>query len=178
MLPSCCDILVQSIWTTIRPEFRVPNDLYFYLHTIFEQIIGSSFIYYFFSAGPFDQKLRSSLIYFFHLHATIRQKYVIFFLSFIQSLCKTIRPEIRVLINLFFYLYNTIRPHLGVTLTLKFIIFLIVPTFCMQHCLYISFVIFIVVLPISFVNYIHWRAALIFRTLYPWLYEVSAVNPH
>ena len=45
-----------------------------------------------------------------------------------------------------------------------------------QHCLYISSAIFIAVLPISFVHYIHWwgAALIIFRTLYPWLYEVLA----
>ena len=90
----------------------------------FDQIIGSSFIYYFFSAPPFDQKLESSLIYIFHLHTSIRQKYMIFFISFILSLCTTIRPKIRVLINLF-YLYTTIPPKLGVSLTLRFILFLI-----------------------------------------------------
>ena len=77
--------------------------IYFLICTrLFDQIIGSSFIYYFFSARPFDQKLGSSLIYIFHLHTTIRQKYMTFFLSFILSLCTTIRPKTRVLINLLF----------------------------------------------------------------------------
>ena len=54
---------------------------------------------------------------------------------------------------------------------------LIFPSLCFwQYCLYISSAMFIVLLPISFVHYIHWRAALIFRTLYPWLYEVLAHN--
>ena len=43
-----------------------------------------------------------------------------------------------------------------------------------QHCLYISSAIFIAVLPISFVHYIHWTVALMFCTLYPCLYEVLA----
>ena len=112
----------------------------------FDQIIGSSFIYYFFSARPFDQKLGSSLIYIFHLHTTIRQKYMTFFLSFILSLCTTIRPK------------------LGVTLTLKFILFFIVPIFCLQYYFifrplqsypYISYTIFIGELLLYFVNYIH-----------------------
>ena len=119
----------------------------------FDQIIGSSFIYYFFNAQPFDQKLKSSLIYILHLHTTIRQKYMTFFLSFILSLCTTIRPK------------------LGVTLTLKFILFFIVPIFCLQYCLYISSA---TIIPLYSVHYIHWRAALIFRTLYPWLYQVLA----
>ena len=82
----------------------------FYLHTTIRQIIWSSFIYSFFSARPFDQKLGSLLIYFIHLQKIIPQKYMIVFVSVILSLCRTIRPKNRVLINynLFFYLYTTI----------------------------------------------------------------------
>ena len=69
----------------------------------FDQIIVSSFIYYFFSARPFNQKLQSSLIYIFHLRMTIRQKYMIFFISFILCLCTTIQPKIRVHITLSFF---------------------------------------------------------------------------
>ena len=89
-------------------------------------------------------------------------------LSFILSLYTTIRPKTSVVIDLFFYLYMTIRPMLGVTLTLKFIIFLIVPIFCLQYCLYISSA---AIIPLYFVHYLHRSAALIFRALYPWLYE-------
>ena len=138
--------------TTIRPNYR------FLFH------------FYFFSARPFDQKLGSSLIYIFHLHTTIRQKYMTF-LSFILFLCTTIRPKISVLIN--FFLYMTIRPKLGVTLIFKFIIFLIEPIFCLQYCLYILST---TIIPLYFVYYIHRSAALIFRTLYPWLYEVCAFS--
>ena len=146
--------------------------IYFFMCTRpFDLIIGSSFIYYFFSAQPFDQKLESSLIYIFHLHTIIRQKYMIFFISFILSLCSTIRPKLRILINFFNYLYVTIRPNLVATFTLKFILFLIVPIFCLQHCLYISSP---AIIPLYFVHYIHRSVALIFRTLYPWLYEVMA----
>ena len=87
-------------------------------------------------------------------------------LPFILSLYTTIRPKTSVVIDLFFYLYMTIRPKLGVTL--KFIIFLIVPIFCLQYCLYISSA---TIIPLYFVHYIHRSAALIFRALYPWLYE-------
>ena len=73
-------------------------------------------------------------------------------------------------LNYFFYLYMTIQPKLGVTLTLKFIIFLIAPIFCLQYCLYISSA---TIIPLYFVCYIHRSAALIFRTLYSWVYEVS-----
>ena len=54
---------------------------------------------------------------------------------------------------------------------------LIFPSLCFwQYCLYILSAIFIVVLPISFIHYIQWRAALICCTLYPWLFEVLACN--
>ena len=52
---------------------------------------------------------------------------------------------------------------------------LIFPLLCFwQYCLYILSSVFIAVLPISFIPYIHWRATLIFRTLCLWLYEVLA----
>ena len=132
-------IYLFYLYTTIRPKIRVLIDLFFfYLHmTIrpnyrvlfiysffsaraFDQILGSTLIYflictrpfnkitmssficYFFSVRPFDQKLWSSLIYIFHLHTIIRQKYMTFFLSFILSFCTTIRPKVSVLIKLFF----------------------------------------------------------------------------
>ena len=54
---------------------------------------------------------------------------------------------------------------------------LIFPSLCFwQYCLYISSAIFIVVLPISFMHYIHWRAAITFHTLYPWLQDVFAIS--
>ena len=71
--------------------------------------MGSSFIYYFFSARPFDQKLGSSLIYIFNLHTTIRQKYMILFISFILSLYTTILPNYRVLFHLFYSFFSA-RP--------------------------------------------------------------------
>ena len=73
--------------------------------------------------------------------------------------------------SFFFYLYMTIRPKLGVTLILKFVISLIKPIFCLQYCLYISSA---TIIPLYFVYYIHRSAALIFRTLYPWLFEALA----
>ena len=141
--------------TTIRPNCRVLFHLF----------------YSFFSARPFDQKLGSSLIYIFHLHTTIRQKYMTF-LSFILSFCARLFDQ-KLVSSLiyFFYLYMTIRPKLGVTLTLKFIPFLILPIFCLQYCLYISSA---TIIPLYFAHYIYRNAALIFRMLYPWLYEVLA----
>ena len=71
----------------------------------------------------------------------------------------------------FFYLYMNIRPKLGVTLIFEFIIFLIEPIFSLQYCLYVSSA---TIIPLYFIYYIHRSAALIFRTLYPWVYEVLA----
>ena len=153
--------------------------IYFFVCTrSFDLTIRSSFIYYFFSARPFDQKLGFSLIYFFRLHTTIRQKYMIFFLSFIHSLCKTIRSKNSVLINLFFLFVHDHSTKLGVTLTLLFILFLDVPI--LLYSWQILPLHFIRYVPSSTthifrsVHYIHWRAVLIFRTLYPWLYGVLA----
>ena len=94
-------------------------------------------------------------------------------LSFIiHSLCTTIRPKNRVLINLLFLFVHDHSTKLGVTLTLLFILFLDVPIFCLLYSWQI--------LPLHFtyifrsVRYINWRAVLIFRTLYPWLYELLA----
>ena len=83
------------LYTIIRPKIRVLIDLLFYLHTTIRRNYLVLFHLY-----SFDQILGSSLIYFFHLHTTIRQKYMTF-LSFILSLWATIRPEISVLVNLF-----------------------------------------------------------------------------
>ena len=131
----------------------------------FDRNVWSSFIYSFFWARPFDQKLGSSLIYFFHLHTTM-----IFFFSFILSLCTTIRPKNRVLINLLFLFVHDHLPKLGITLTLLFILFLDVSIFrllysCQILPLYFR-PLFLAVLPLHFVRYIHSSTTYIFRTLY------------
>ena len=69
-----------------------------------------------------------------------------YFLSFIHSLSTTIRPKASVLINFYFFLNMAIRPKLGVALILKFII---------KSYPYISYTIFIEVLLLYFVHYIH-----------------------
>ena len=137
----------------------------------FDQIIVSSFIYYFFSARPFNQKLQSSLIYIFHLRMTIRQKYMIFFISFILCLCTTIQPKIRVHITLFFFVHDCSTKVTDHSYS-EFILFLIVAIFYLEYCLYISSA---TVIPLYFIHYIHRSAAVIFCMLYPWLYEVFAV---
>ena len=75
--------VIFLLCTTIRLRFRVLNDLFLFLQTIFDKNIWSSFIYSFFCARSFNQKLGSSLIYFFYLYTTIH-------------------PNIRVLLNLLF----------------------------------------------------------------------------
>ena len=108
-------------------------------------------------------------------------------------LYRTIRPKIRVLINLIFLFVHDhstkVRSHsyffiysflhwadisfcyiLGITS----LIFL---SLCFwQYWLCISSAIFIAVLALCFLHYIHGSAALIFHTLYPWLYEVLAIG--
>ena len=144
--------------TTIRQKIRVFIYLFFICTRPFDLIIGSSFIYSFFSARPFDQKLGSSLIYFFHLHTTIRQKDMIFFLSFILSLCTVIRPKNRVLINLLFLFVHDHSTKLGVTLILLFILFLGVPIFRLLHSWQI--------MPLYFHRFVSGSIAFIFRQLY------------
>ena len=174
--------LIFLFCTTIRPKIKVHTDLFLYMYTTIRPKVRffNQFIY-FICTRPFDKKLGSSLIYFFRLHTTNRQKYMIFFLSFIHFLCTTIRPKDRVFINLVFLFVHDHSTKLGVTLTLLFILFLGVPIF---HLLYSW-----QILPLHFIHYvhnsttyffrsvqyIHWRAVLIFRTLYPWLYEVLAM---
>ena len=110
---------------------------------------------------------------------------MIFFLSFILFLCTTIRPKNRVLIFICTSLFGKVRGHSYSFIdsflrcaNISFAIFmpdnaLIFPPLCFwQYDLDISSAIFIAVLLISFVHYIRWKAAPIFRTLYPWLYEV------
>ena len=162
----------KNIWSSFINSFFCARP--------FDQKLRSTLIYFFVCTRPFDQKLGSSLIYFFRLHKTIRQKYMTFFLSFIYFLCTTIRPKNRVLINVLFLFVHDHSTKLGVTLILLFILFLDMPIFRLLYSWQI--------LPLHFiryvhssttyifrsVHYIHWRAVLIFRTLYPWLYEVFA----
>ena len=115
-------------------------------------------LYSFFSARPFDQKLGSSLIYFFHLHTTIQQKYMIFFLSFILSLCTTIRPKNRVLINLLFLFVHDHLTKLGVTLTLLVFLFLDVSIFRLLYSWQ--------VLPLYFYRFVSGSTVFIFGPLY------------
>ena len=160
---------------------------------------GPHWFIFFICTRPFDQIKRSSFIYFIlSLGTTIRPKIRVFtdiFLSFandhstkiydllsfiIHSLCTTIRPKKRVPINLLFLFVHDHLTKLGVTLTLLFILFFDVPIFRLLYSWQI--------LPLHFIRYVHsnttyifrsvhyinWRTVLIFRTLYPWLYELLA----
>ena len=134
------------LYTTIRPIIRVHIDLFSYLHTTIRPNYRVLFHFYFFSARPFDQKLGSSLIYIFHLHTTIRQNIWPSF-SHLFFLCA--RPFDQKLVSsliYFFCLYMTIRPKSWVTLILKFII---------KSYPYISYTVFMEVLLLYFVRYIH-----------------------
>ena len=83
---------------------------------------------------------------------------MIFFLSFILSLCTTIRPKNRVLINLLFLFVHDHSTKLGVTLTLLFILFLDVPIFRLLYSWQI--------LPLYFHRSVSGSTAFIFRPLY------------
>ena len=103
MLLPCSSILAKSIYTTIRPEFRVPTDLFLlYAHDHSTKIYGSL----------------SFSLSFAHDHST---KIVVFFHLFFL-LCTIIRPKNKVHTDLFLYMYTTIRPKIRVFINL-FILF-------------------------------------------------------
>ena len=169
----------------------------------FYQNVWSSFIYFFFSGRPFNQKLGTSLIYFFYLHRAIRPKYKVLFhlfffwhttiqpkirvlidlfllfahdhvtkmcgsLSYILLLCTTIRRKIRVLVNLFLlFLHDHSAKITGCSCSL---------VYSFLSCTNISYAIFMAVLALYFVHYIHVSTALIFLMLYSWPYEVLAAK--
>ena len=126
--------------TTIWPKIKVHTDLFLYMYTTIRP------------------KINVHIDSFFYLHTAIRQKYMIFFLSFILSLCTTIRPKNRVLINLLFLFVHKHSAKLGVTLALLFILFLDVPIFCLLYSWQI--------LPLYFHRSVSGSTAFIFRPLY------------
>ena len=160
--------------TTIRPKYVIPIHLFLLCARPFEQKLGSSLIYFFYlhttirqkymtlfhlfflCARPFDQQLSSSLIYFFCLHSIIRQK-IYGPLSFILSLCTTIWPKIRILINLFLLFVHDhstkIRGH-----SYSLIYFFL-------NCANILFAVFMAVRPLYFVLSNSDSAAFIFCLL-------------
>ena len=79
-------------------------------------------------------------------------------LSYFLPLCTTIRPKVRVLINLFLlFEHDHLTKIWGHSYSL-------IHSFL--NCTNISYTIFMAVLPLYFVRYIHLSTALIFRTLY------------
>ena len=126
------------------------------------------------------------VIYLFFLFACDHLTKIYDPLSFILSLCTTIQPKIRVVIYLFvlFAHDQSTKIHdrlsfilsfvhdIGVTLTIEFILSLIVPIFCLlnlwQYCPYISYTLFLAVLPLYFIRYIHSSTTHVFCTLYTW----------
>ena len=156
----------------------------------FDQNLGSPLIYFFYLHTTIRLKYMVLFHLIFLLCMTIQPKirvlidlFLLFAhdhstklygpLSFILSLfcARPFDQKLGSSLIYFFYLYTTIRPKLGVAQTLKIIIFLIVLIFCLQYCLYISSA---TIIPLYFVHYSHRSAALMFRTLYSWLYEVLA----
>ena len=122
------------------------------------QSIWSTIIYSYFVAQPFDQKLESLLIYLFYLHTTIRLKYMVLF-HLLFRLCTIIRPKIRVLIDLFLLFVHS---HSTKSRGHSYSLFNLFLSWLCQY----------------FVCYIHDSTALIFRTLYSWLYEILAIFPY
>ena len=144
--------------TTIRPNCRVLFHLFFLKCTTIRPKIRVHIDLFFIWTRPFDQIIGSSLIYFFCLHTTIWQKYMTFFLSFIHSLCRTIRPKNRVLINVLFLFVHDHSTKLGVTLTLLLILFLNLPIFRLLYSWQ--------TLPLHFIRYVHSSTVYIFRSVH------------
>ena len=114
MLPSRSGILAEAMCTSIRPEFRVPTDLFLlFAHEQSTKIYGPLSFFFFFCARWFELKFGSSLIYLFHLHRTIRQNYMIFFHLFFRC-ARPFDQKLESSLIYFFYLYTTnIRLKLG-----------------------------------------------------------------
>ena len=117
---------------TIRPKCIVIFHLFFLLWAAIVR--------------PFRQKLESSLNYFFYLHATIRLKYMILFHIFF-SICTTIQPKISLLINLFILF---VHDHSNKVSCRSYSLI-----YSFYICANTSYAIFMAVLPLYFVCYIH-----------------------
>ena len=103
MFPLRTVILAEAICTTIRPEFRVPTDLFLlFAHDHSTKIYGPlSFNLSFVHDNSTKTQLARVLTgLFFYLHTTIRQK-MYRPLSFILSFVYDHSTKIRVLIDLF-----------------------------------------------------------------------------
>ena len=107
MLFSHSVILAEAICMTIRPELKVPTDL-FYLHTTIRQKHMVLFHLIFLFSQPFEQKLRSSLICFFYLHTTNRQKYMVLFQIFSIFFAQPFEQKLESSLIYFLYVHTTI----------------------------------------------------------------------
>ena len=126
----------------------------------------------------------------FYLYRTIRPKIRVLINLIFLIVNDHSTTKIRVLINLFlfvhghstkvrshsyFFIYSFLRCDDILFCYILGIISLIFRSLCFwQYWLCISSPIFIAVLALCFLHYIHGSAALMFRTLYPWLCEVLA----
>ena len=115
---------------------------------------------FFLCALAFEQKLWSSLIFFFYLHTIIRKKYmIVFHLLFLCA--RPFDQKLGSSLLYFSYLYTTtILPKLARAHSYS-----LVYSFLFAN---ISFAIFMAVLPLYFVCYIHSSTTYIFRTLKSW----------
>ena len=111
-------ILAKTICTSIRPEFRVPTDLFrLFADTHSTKIYGPlSFILSLSTTTrPKIRSLIDLFLLFVHDHSTK----IYDPLSFILSICTTLGQKLEsTLIYYFFYLYTTIRPKIRVLINL------------------------------------------------------------
>ena len=112
---------------------------------------------FFLCARLLKQKLGSSLIYLFYLHTIIWQKHLVLFHLFFLSLCRTIRPKLGY--SLFFFLLFV---HDHSTKIRGYSSFL----YSWQYCPNISSALFMAVLLLYFVCYVHGSTAFTFRPPY------------
>ena len=114
-------IAAASICTIIRPEFRVPTDLFLlYAHDhSTKNVVLFHLIFLLPTTIQPIIRVRTDFFLSF-LYTTIRQKYIALFNLFFL-LCTTIGPKIKVHTDLFF-MHTTIRPKVRVLINL-FILF-------------------------------------------------------
>ena len=171
--------LFLYMYTTIRPKIRVHIDLFFYLHTTIRPNYRVLF------QGPHSTKLQGPFILFFLQCTTIRPKIKVFidiFLSFAHDHSTKIYDLLCLIYSFFvhdhltekqliycYYLFTTIRLS-QVSLLLFYLFFSQMCQYfvCYIHdryCPYDSIALFLSVLHLYFVRYVHSITTLIFRTL-------------
>ena len=150
--------LIFLLYTTIRPKIRVLIDFFFYFHSTIRpkiRVLINLFILLVHDHFTKNQG-RNSFISFILKRPFNKNIYL---LSFVFSLCTTIRPKIRVIINLFILFVHDhsakVRGHSYSLIdfspncaNIPFGIFKAVFS-------YISFTLILAVLPLCFVRYLH-----------------------